>query len=183
MNTGIAATVLVKYWLRISNACQYVEIAVRGNDQELALLCRSGRLNRKLKIMKNFEPCTIDDGDELYSNGTFVFNITKMAEFIQNQNFACEEVTVSDYSRGSSKWKEDHVEMVDVAKPVIVAEISPGRYNVIDGNHRMEKARRLGLEKIQAYKLSPEQHLQFLTTEKGYRAYVEYWNDKLKENR
>lgn len=140
-------------------------------------------LNRKLKISKNFKPCTIDDGDELYPNGIFVFNITKMSEYIQNQNITCEEVLVRDYSRGSSKFKEDYVETVDVAKPVIVAEISPGRYNVIDGNHRMEKARRMGMEKIPAYKLSPEQHLPFLTTENGYRAYIEYWNSKLKAAR
>ncbi|MBV5328211.1 MAG: ParB N-terminal domain-containing protein [Chlorobium sp.] len=74
------------------------------------------------------------------------------------------------------------MEAVDVAKPVIVAEISPGRFNVIDGNHRMEKARRLGIERIPAFKLSPEQHLQFLTTEKGYLAYIEYWNGKMKVN-
>lgn len=140
-------------------------------------------MNRKLKINKNFKPCTIDDGDELYPNGIFVYNITKMAEFIQNQKITCEEVLVRDYSRGSSKFKVEHLEAVDVAKPVIVAEISPGRYNVIDGNHRMEKARRLGLEKIKAYKLSPEQHLQFLTTENGYRAYIAYWNSKLKADR
>lgn len=137
-------------------------------------------MNRRLKINKSFEPCPVDDGDEMYPNGIFNFNITKMAEFIQNQNIPCEEILVMDYSRGSSKFKGDHVETVDVARPVIVAEISPGRYNVIDGNHRMEKARRLGIEKIPAYKLSPEQHLQFLTTEKGYLAYIEYWNDKLK---
>jgi len=53
---------------------------------------------------------------------------------------------------------------------------------VIDGNHRMEKARRLGIERIPAFKLSPEQHLQFLTTEKGYLAYIEYWNGKMKVN-
>ena len=141
---------------------------------------RGGRLNRKLKISKNFKPCSIDDGDELYPNGIFVFNITKMAEVIQNQNITYEEVLVRDYSRGSSKFKEEHLDAVDVGKPVIVAEISPGRYNVIDGNHRMEKARRLGLEKIPAYKLRPEQHMQFLTTEKGYLSYIEYWNDKLK---
>lgn len=136
-------------------------------------------MNRKLRT-KKFTPCPVDDGDELYPNGIFVFNITKMAQYIEDNGIPCEEVTVRDFSRGSSKWKEDYVETVDVTKPVIVAEISPGRYNVIDGNHRMEKARRMGLEKIPAYKISPEQHMQFLTTEQGYLAYVEYWNDKLK---
>ena len=62
-----------------------------------------------------------------------------------------------------------------------MAEISPDRFSVIDGNHRMERARRLELEKIMAYKISPDQHIQFLTTEKGYLAYIEYWNDKLKQ--
>jgi len=137
-------------------------------------------LNRKLKINKRFTPCPEQDGDELYPNGIFVFNISKMAEYIQRNSIDCEEVLVKDFSRGSSKFNEEHLPSVDVAKPVIIAEISPGRYNVIDGNHRMEKARRLGLKKMPAYKVTPEQHIQFLTTEKGYLAYVEYWNDKLK---
>jgi hypothetical protein len=63
----------------------------------------------------------------------------------------------------------------------IVAEISPGRYNVINCNNRMEQARRLGMETIPAYKRRPEQHMQFLTDMRGYLAYIEYWNSKLKE--
>ena len=86
-----------------------------------------------------------------------------------------------DFSSGFSAFNEEHLPSADVTKPVIVAEISPGRYNVIDGNHRLEKARRLKMEKIPAYRLSPEHHLQFLTTERGYLAYIEYWNSKLKE--
>jgi hypothetical protein len=88
-------------------------------------------------------------------------------------------IDLSSYS--FSKFNEEYLATVDVSRPIIVAEISPGRFSVIDGNHRMERARRLGLEKIGAYKLSPCQHMQFLTTEKGYRAYIEYWNDKLKQ--
>lgn len=138
-------------------------------------------MNRKLKINRHFTPCPIDDEDEMYPNGIFVFNITKMAEYIRNNSIPCEEVLVKDFSRGSSKFKENHLATVDVTKPVIVAEISPGRYNVIDGNHRMEQARRMRIEKLPAYKISPDQHLQFLTTEQGYLAYIEYWNSKLKE--
>jgi hypothetical protein len=39
------------------------------------------------------------------------------------------------------------------------------------------------METIMAYKLGPEQHLQFLTTSQGYSAYVEYWNGKLKDEK
>jgi len=141
---------------------------------------KGGGLNRKLKINKRFTPCPEEDGDELYPNGIFVFNITKLAEYIQRCGIVCEEVLVEDFSRGSSKFNEEHLPSVDVTKPVIIAEISPGRYNVIDGNHRMEKARRLGLKKMPTYKIAPEQHVRFLTTAKGYLAYVEYWNGKLK---
>lgn len=139
-------------------------------------------MNRKLKINSHFISCPIDDEDELYPNGIFVFNITKMTEYVQHRNITCEEVLVKDFSRGSSKFRENHLATVDVSKPIIVAEISPGRFNVIDGNHRMEKARRMGIERILAYKLSPEQHMQFLTTEKGYLTYIEYWNSKLEDN-
>jgi len=137
-----------------------------------------------LKINRHFTACPIDDGDELYPNGIFVFNITKMSESILNNphSITCEEVLVKDFISSFSKCNESHLPTVDVSKPVILAEISPGRFNVIDGNHRMEKARRLGLEKIPAYRLSPEVHLKFLTTEKGYLAYIEYWNSKLKES-
>jgi len=98
---------------------------------------------------------------------------------MQCNSITYEDVLVKDFSRDFSIVKESHLAEVDVSKPVIVAEISPGHYNVIDGHHRMEKARRLGLEKVSAYKLCPEQHMRFLTTEKGYLAYIEYWNSKL----
>jgi hypothetical protein len=141
--------------------------------------------SNKMKADKDFTPFPVDDGDEMYPNGFFVLNITKMAEYIQHnlESIDCEDVRVKDYSTGFSTFTEDHLATVDVSKPIILAEISPGRFSVIDGNHRMEQARRLGMEKIPAYKLGPCQHMQFLTTEKGYLAYIEYWNDKLKEQR
>jgi hypothetical protein len=137
-----------------------------------------------LKINRRFTPCPIDDDDELYPNGIFVFNITKMTDHIQtNPDIICEEVLVKDYISSFSKCNESHLPTVDVAKPVILAEIAPGRFNVIDGNHRMEQAKRSGVESIPAYKVGPEVHLQFLTTEKGYLAYIEYWNDKQKASK
>lgn len=138
-------------------------------------------MKKKLKISKYFTPCPIDDEDEMYPNGIFVFNITKMAEYLRNNNNTYEEVLVKEFSRGFSKFNQDYLATVDVTRPIIVAEISPRRYNVIDGNHRMEQARRIGIETLPAYKISPDRHLQFLTTEQGYLAYIDYWNSKLKE--
>jgi hypothetical protein len=122
-------------------------------------------------------------GDELFPNGIFVFNIAKIIEYIQKNpdSITIEEVAVRDYYKGFSSINESNVDSVEISKPVILAEISPGRYNVIDGNHRMEKARRVGINGIQAYKLNVEQHIRFLTSKKIYVAYIEYWNTKIKE--
>ena len=73
------------------------------------------------------------------------------------------------------------MDSVELTARVILAEIAPGRLNLIDGHHGMEKARRMGVKRILAYKLNVEQHMQFLTDKKAYVAYVEYWNSKLKK--
>ncbi len=138
---------------------------------------------KKLKADSKFIPCPIADGDELFPNGIFVFNITKILEYIQKNpdGITLEEVAVSNFYKGFSSINESHMDSVEISRPVILAEISPGHYNLIDGNHRMEKARRTGITSIQAYKLNVKQHMRFLTTQKGYAAYIEYWNSKLKQ--
>lgn len=86
---------------------------------------------------------------------------------------------MSEFPLKFSCLTESHVDTVDVSRPVILAEISPGHYNLIDGNHRMEKARRAGITKMKAHKFSARQHIAFLTSKKSYLSYVEYWNSKL----
>ena len=137
---------------------------------------------KMLRVDNNFTPCPIDKEDELFPNGIFVFNITKLREYIQNNpdSIALEEVAVSDFFEGFSSINEAHMDSVEISHPVIVAEITPGRYNLIDGNHRMEKARRMGIKSLSAYKLNVDQHILFLTSTKAYVTYVEYWNNKVK---
>ena len=138
-----------------------------------------------LKADTGFTPCPIQDGDELYPNGIFVFNITKMIAYLQNNpgNVALVEVAVTDFFPEFSCIDESHVESVDISRPVILAEISPGHFKLIDGNHRMEKARRIGTSNILAYKLDMHQHIAFLTSMKAYLSYIEYWNEKIKQIR
>jgi hypothetical protein len=136
---------------------------------------------RTLKLLKDFSPCPVKNGDEIYANGIFQFNISKMVDFIHSNltDFAREDVSVDDFPEEFSSINEEHMDNVQLGEPVILAEIAPGQYNLIDGNHRMEKARRSGVERIQAYRISAEQHTRFLTSTAAYRAYVEYWNSKL----
>jgi hypothetical protein len=136
-----------------------------------------------LKIDKDFTPCQAKSGDELYPNGIFEFNITKILESIQNDtgSFVLEKVAVKDFYKGFSSINEPHVDSVDISLPVLLAEISPGRYNLIDGNHRMEKARRMGIGSMPAYKLNVNQHINFLTSKRAYETYIEYWNGKIRQ--
>ena len=120
---------------------------------------------QKLKLDKKFEPCLADDNDEIFPNGFFQFNITKMIDFI------------------SPNLDEETIQKAQALKPIILAEISPGNYNVIDGNHRLEKAFRDGLKEISAYRLTVDQHQKFLTSIKSYEAYVRYWNQKVEDSK
>ncbi len=137
---------------------------------------------KMLEVDNDFTPCPVATGDELFPNGIFEFNITKMLEYIQiNPNgITLEEVAVSDFHKGFSSINESHMDSVEISRAVILAEISPGQYNLIDGTHRMEKARRMGIKSMLAYRLNVEQHMRFLTSKKAYVAYIEYWNSKLK---
>ena len=133
---------------------------------------------------KAFAPLPVDDGDEMFLNGIFEFNVTKMLVFIEaNPNkFPVEEIEVERFRTFSpERLDEKTIRQADMSKPVLLAEISPERFNVIDGNHRVEKAGREGLKTIAARRIGPEQHLAFLTSVRAYEAYVRYWNAKLAE--
>lgn len=138
---------------------------------------------RKLKINKNFQQLPENDGDEFYLNGIFEFNITKLLKFVKENShiFQPEAVSVKAVRTCVSKnLSESTIQAADVTKPIVLAEIAPERFNVIDANHRLEKAHRDGIDIISAYKVRAEQHIAFLTSVSAYKEYVGYWNNKIK---
>ncbi|OGT49015.1 MAG: hypothetical protein A3E82_08735 [Gammaproteobacteria bacterium RIFCSPHIGHO2_12_FULL_38_11] len=141
---------------------------------------------RKLKINKNFKPLSKDEEDEFYPNGIFEFNITKLLMFIKANPcmFQPEEVSVRVVRTfPSSNLNESTIQTANIAEPIVLAEIAPDRFNVIDGNHRLEKAYRDGESKIHAYRVLAEQNVAFLTSVTAYESYIEYWNSKIWEMR
>ena len=139
-----------------------------------------------MRLDKRFQPVPVDAGDELFPNGIFEFNITKLLQHIKSSphSFPVETVSLAALQVWSSTdLDEATIQNADVSLPIVLAEISPGRFNVIDGNHRLERARRDGAENVPAYRLSPGQHHRFLTSARAYEEYVAYWNSKLDENR
>lgn len=136
----------------------------------------------KLKLNPKFKPCPQEEDDELYPNGIFVFNITKMLNYIakNSDQFLIEQADVISIRTGhANSLNEKTIQEANLMNPIILAEIAPQKFNVIDGNHRLERAYRENISKIPAYRITPKDHLQFLTTEIGYKAYVDYWNEKL----
>jgi hypothetical protein len=138
----------------------------------------------KLKLDKTFQPCPLDEGDEAYPNGIFEFNITRLIAFIDAhpEGFPLEPIPVVDIpDYGSLRLNEATICSADLSRPVLLAEIAPWRYNLIDGHHRVAKARRDGLPTVHAQRIACPRHLPFLTSTMAYEKYVEYWNSKLKE--
>ena len=135
-----------------------------------------------MRLDTHFQPVRVDEDDELFPNGIFEFNITKLLNHIKSDpdSFPIESVKVMDLPAwSSSDLDEATIQKADLSSPIVLAEISPGRFNVIDGNHRLERARRDGCESIPAYRLLPSAHSRFLTSTRAYEEYVAYWNSKL----
>ena len=115
----------------------------------------------KLKPNQIFIPCEQALDDEMFPNGIFLFNITRLLEHLRSEHsdIPISDVRVADFPRFSSSLDEAHIDTVDLEKPVVIAEIAPQQYNVIDGHHRMERARR---ESVTELLLTPEQRRSYL---------------------
>ena len=140
---------------------------------------------KKFKLNKDYTPLPIYEGDEIYPNGIFNFSISRIMEDIESGKLIprFEKINIQAWFkfRSHGSINEEHLPTVDITKPIIQAQIRPDTYEVIDGNHRLEKAFRDGLEYIDSYKLCAEQLLPYFKEVRGYKAYVEYWNQKIKD--
>ena len=139
-------------------------------------------LPMQLALDPRFRPCEAQKGEEIYPNGIFEFNITRLLSYIGTSGkFRTEPVLLGEipYGGTSPGLNELTIAAADLSRPVILAEISPSRYNLIDGNHRVAKARREGVPSILAYRIRCPEHVAFLTSTRAYAKYVEYWNSKV----
>jgi hypothetical protein len=123
------------------------------------------------------------EGDEFFPNGIFNFNISRILEDINAGllQVEYEEILVQEWCRthGHGSINEEHLPTVDVTKSILQAEIRPGMFKIIDGNHRIEKAFRDGILSIHSYKLRGEHLIPYFMRVEGYKAFVDYWNSKL----
>jgi hypothetical protein len=148
----------------------------------MSSLTRPDSVPLRLRIDSLFRPSEAQEGDELYANGVFEFNITRLLDYIRAAaRFRGELVALSDmpYAGSSANLNELTVRRADLSRPVILAEIAPGQYNLIDGHHRAARARRAGIGRIPAYRIPCPEHIAFMTSIRAYVTYIEYWNSKV----
>jgi len=139
----------------------------------------------KLRRDKGFQPCPAEPGDETYVNGIFEFNITRLLACAQEHTDRFPVIHVElrelpDYGNGL-QLNDGAILVADLSRPIVLAEISPGNFNVIDGNHRLARARRQGATALPAYRVQCPAHVPFLTSLFAYEKYVEYWNGKVND--
>lgn len=77
---------------------------------------------------------------------------------------------------------EEYAMGTDVTEPLIIVNLIGDIDKLIDGNHRLLKAARLGMDKIMAYYLSGEEHRQYIVDydEKIYLNVVSHWKEGIK---
>src|SRR5690606_24659523 len=137
-----------------------------------------------MKIKRNFAPCPSFEKEEIFRNGIFDFNISRILEDIHSGRLPVEkeDILIQEWCKSHghhSSLNEDHLTTVDIDKTIIQAEIRPGFFTIINGNHRIEKAYWLGKSAISSYKLIGEQLIRHFITTHGCQAFMEYWNSKL----
>jgi hypothetical protein len=143
---------------------------------------------QKLKLQKNYTPKIQNSEEiEIYPNGIFKFFISKIIEDIEDRILQPQKVRINikkwlqTHYRGLHNLNENHLPSVNTRKPIIQAEIKPNHFEIIDGNHRFEKAFRDGKKSINSYKLYVKDLLPYFYDKQGYEAFVKYWNSKLNE--
>jgi len=138
----------------------------------------------RLDLDSAFQPCTTDAGDELFSNGIFEFNISRLltAALAHADRYPIERIELADIpDYGAAELNAAGILAADLSRPIVLAEVAPGHFNVIDGHHRVAKARRNDVSALAGYRLRCPEHVRFLTSTTAYQRYVDYWNSKVDE--
>lgn len=142
--------------------------------------------SRKIKLQKNYSPkITTSEEVEIYPNGVFNFFISAILLDIKDGLLKPKKIRINienwlkNHSKDFHNLNEEHLQKINTSKAIIQAEISPNKFEIIDGNHRFEKAFRNGQKTISSYKLYVEDLIPYFYDKKGYETFVKYWNEKV----
>ena len=107
-------------------------------------------------------------------SGSLLWNIGRMLEDAASFRVASrstEELAEGNPFHGDPEYAME----TDLTKPLILAELWPGKYKLLDGNHRLYKARALQVDRLPVYFLTWEEHVRYIENyeEETYRRIME----------
>ena len=123
-------------------------------------------ISAKLKIMGFLEVpastqkcCMITEDDY-----KIIWDIDKLLNHLPNTNHSVYNRCVFDFSDeiNLSRLDVEYAMNTNLDNPCIVAELSRKTKKIIDGHHRLYKARQLGVENIPCYILPLDYHKKFI---------------------
>ena len=139
--------------------------------------------NRKMKLNKKFTPIS-ETAEEVYG-GFLQFNISAIIQDIASKKLIVDKKRIhiknwfKEHSIEFGVINKEHLPSVDLSVPIIQAELRINKYEIIDGNHRMQKAFDNGRIYINSYQIKGEQLANYLMSKEQYESYIRYWNEKV----
>lgn len=120
-----------------------------------------------------------EQGDEIFSDMFVTWNITKLLNCIENLQIEPRMIDKSVYEqfiKPNQEVNESKVDHVDLSKPIIIIERYKNRHILIDGIHRVRKAKKNSIKSIPAYVLPFSVHIEFITNERDFKFIIEEYN-------
>lgn len=107
-------------------------------------------------------------------SGSLLWNIGRMLE--DAAAFRVVSRSITELAEGNPFHGDPEYAMeTDLTKPLILAELQEGKYKLLDGNHRLYKARALHVDRLPVYFLTREEQIRYIENyeEKTYRKIME----------
>ena len=108
--------------------------------------------------------------------GKLNWNITKLLsniDFLNKKIFKCHIDILPSIK--DLQINRNHVDEVDIKNPIIIVKLDIYKQWVIDGNHRIYKAKKTGVNSLNAYLIEKSEHIKFIEgyDEQLYREVIE----------
>jgi len=131
---------------------------------------------------KDYEPAWQTNDDEIFHFGALRWNVTKMKQWIKENVDSLDilDIPVEPWAvfiENVIRHREDHIDEVNIAEPLIAVEMLEDSIIVVDGAHRILKAKKLGIENLKTYFLPFDLQVQFLINEWEYEQAITMWNN------
>lgn len=107
-------------------------------------------------------------------SGSLLWNIGRMLE--DAGTFQVVSRSTAELAEGNPFHGDPEYAMeTDLSRPLILAELQEGKYKLLDGNHRLYKARALQVDRLPVYFLTREEQIRYIENyeEETYRKIME----------